>query len=75
MRGFAFAGYEDGDLFIFECSSEYEAYPKWHPVFKSILKSGQKHLFASVQENGSYRRFQDDEAVRIIGRDLLDFYE
>lgn len=75
MRGFAFAGFDDNQVYIFECSAEVSAYNRWHPVFKSILKSAQKELRDTVIINGAYRKFQNDPPVIIRGDDILDSYQ
>ncbi len=75
MHGFAFAGFDDTSVYIFECSAEVSAYERWHPVFKSILKSAEKELRDSVVLNGGYRKFQDDPPVMIRGDDILDTYK
>lgn len=75
MRGFAFAGFEDNQVYIFECSAEVSAYDRWHPIFKSILKSAQKELRDTVTLNGGYRAFQNDPPVIVRGRTFLDSYE
>ena len=75
MHGFAFAGFDDSSVYIFECSAEASSYARWHPVFKSILKSAEKELRDSVVVNGGYRKFQDDDDVMIRGDDILDTYK
>ncbi len=75
MRGIAFAGYDSGDVYIFECSAEYGSYDRWHPVFQSILKSAYKPIYEPLIPSGNYRPFLSDKALIIKGKTFLDDFE
>lgn len=75
MRGFAFAGLEDNQLYIFECSAEMDAYDRWYPIFRTVLKSLHKSLWDSLTVNGGYRDFQNDSPVIVRGKNILESYE
>lgn len=67
-RSFAFATIHYDKMFIFECSSEFSVYEKWHEPFLGILKSVDFAPTYSQYLNGHYRNFPADADLLIRGR-------
>lgn len=73
-QGFALAALNGDQVFVFECSAEFDAYHKWYPVFQSVLKSVQKDQFRAFDPHGFYRSFLKDPVLRIHNRDAANLY-
>lgn len=73
-RGFMHAGLYDGQIYVFECSAEYDAYDKWRPVFHSVLKSVQIDDQRGLGVTSGYRDFMADKPLLIHNTRPVDMY-
>lgn len=73
-RGFAFAGLHQGQVYVFECSSDYNMFDGYYSVFLNILSSFRMNSKDDFDMQGDYRSFMHDETLIIHNHDtLLDY--
>jgi hypothetical protein len=74
MRGMVYATVYNDTAYVFECSAEASAYPKWYNRFLSVLKSVEMRPEYAKNVNGYYRKFQNDGKLLIHGEKNTDLF-
>lgn len=73
-RGMALAGLHQGQVYVFECASDYQVYHRFAPIFSNILASFQHRWRDLTHVGGDYRPFLNDRTWVIHHKDPVRDY-
>ena len=73
-RAFMAASLYNGKAYVLECSAEEQAFAKWLPAFRSVLKSVSIRPIIEAYPTGHYRDFLADAPLKIYGERPVDTY-